>query len=281
MKRNIEQNLNETIELNNIPFKIEGIFIDLDGTLLDKCSKKPSKKNIEAIKSLNIPIIISTGRSFSKKVKNIMELLGVEYVICQNGAVIANNKGQILKNITLNLKQINDSIELIKNNKLGFTINSQFLIYTNRWPWAICRLLDPKHWKKIKKYEPKDNYVNKIVVGVSLRKKKMWAVSDLLKAKLKNVSVNTSGRDKIIEITNEEATKGKAANYIASLLNINIKKCIHIGDSENDNSTYKYVGALIAMNDASTKLLDIVKYVGPNHKNGGVAKLLNGEIKTK
>lgn len=268
------------ITTSNRTFNVEALFVDLDGTLFDKWNKKISKKNIEAVKLIQkeIPFIISTGRSYSNKVKKIMNLLDIKYAICQNGSLIVDNQGNIMKNITLNKEQVTKIVDITKENRLGFTINSEFLIYSNYWLFAPFRFLWRKKWKPIKKYQFKENFVNKIVIAGLIRAKKVWRLSDEIRKKVLGVSVKSSGRDKIIEITDKSATKGKGAELIANILNIDVKNTIHIGDSENDTTTLNKVGALIAVKNSSKKLLNVATHVGPNHKRGGVAKILNGEF---
>ncbi len=268
------------ITTNNRTFNIEAFFIDLDGTLFDKWNKKISKKNIEAIQAIQtkIPFIISTGRSYSNKVKKIMNLLNIEYAICQNGSLIVNNQGTIIKNITLNKDQVTKIVDIVTQNKLGFTINSEFLIYSNYWLFAPFRFLWRKKWKPIKKYHFKENIVNKVVIAGLVRAKKVWKLSEKIQKEVFGVSVKSSGKDKIIEITDKSATKGKGAEFIANILNIDIKNTVHIGDSENDTTTLNKVGALIAVKNSSIKLLNVATHKGPNHKRGGVAKILNGEF---
>ena len=120
--------------------------------------------------------------------------------------------------------------------------------------------------------------VNKIVIAGLIRAKKVWSLSEKIRKEVSGVSVKTSGRDKIIEITDKSATKGKGAQLIANILNINIENTVHIGDSENDTTTLNKVGALIAVKNSSIKLLNVATHIGPNHKRGGVAKILNGEF---
>lgn len=275
------RNLNNfIIETNNRKFRVEAIFIDLDGTLLDKWPKRISKKNLISIKKQQqtTSIIISTGRSYGKKVKKIMQLLDVEYAICQNGAIVVNKNGEILKNITLDKEQVERVIDIVKEEKLGFTINSEFLIYTDHWLWTTFTFLWRKKWKKIKKYSFKENNVNKIVVAGYLKSKKVWNLANKMQQTIKYTSIKTSGQDKIVEITHENATKGEAALFVANLLKIDINNTIHIGDSENDSTTKGKVGALFAMKDGSTKLIDLASHLGPKHKRGGVAKLLDGDF---
>lgn len=268
------------VTTNNRTFNVEAFFIDLDGTLFDKWNKKISKKNIEAIHAIqkDIPFIISTGRSYSNKVKKIMHLLNIKYAICQNGSLIVDDEGNVIKNITLNKEQVTKIVDITRQQKLGFTINSEFLIYSNYWLFAPFRFLWRKKWKPIKKYQYKENVVNKIVIAGLIRAKKVWSLSEKIRKEVSGVSVKTSGRDKIIEITDKSATKGKGAQLIANILNINIENTVHIGDSENDTTTLNKVGALIAVKNSSIKLLNVATHIGPNHKRGGVAKILNGEF---
>ncbi|MGL4357106.1 MAG: HAD hydrolase family protein, partial [Cetobacterium sp.] len=53
---------------------------------------------------------------------------------------------------------------------------------------------------------------------------------------------------------------------------------VHIGDSMNDTSTINYLGALIAMENSSQHLLNVATHIGPNYKNGGLAKVFDGEF---
>lgn len=281
MTRNNREDLDLMIEIDNKTFIPEGIFIDLDGTLFDKITKKPSKKNIEAVRRIQeiIPIIISTGRSYSKKVQQMMKLLNVKYAICQNGALIVDSEGNILQRITLKKEQVDQIIDIVVKNNIGFTINSKFLIYTNHWLWFLFRMIWRNKWKKIDKYIFVENDVNKIVIAGFWRTKKIWNLAKEIENKIKGVSVKTSGGDKIVEVTNELATKGNGDEFVANLLDIDIQKCIHIGDSENDSTTLGKVGSLVAMKDSSTKLLSIATHIGPKHKRGGVSKILLGRFK--
>ncbi len=268
------------VTTNKRTFNVEAFFIDLDGTLFDKWNKKISKKNLEAIQRIqkDIPFVISTGRSYSSKVKKIMKLLNIKYAICQNGSIVVDDQGNILQNITLNKEQVTKIVEITRQNKLGFTINSEFLIYSNYWLWAPLRFLWRKKWKQIKKYKFMENTVNKIVIAGLVRAKKVWALSEKISSEISGASVQTSGRDKIIEITDKSATKGKGAELVSNILGVNIKNTVHIGDSENDSTTLNKVGALIAVKDGSVKLLNIATHIGPGHKRGGVAKILSGDF---
>ena len=269
-----------TISNNDQQFVIKAYFIDLDGTTLDGYRKRISKKNIQAIKAKNefYPVIISTGRAFNNQVKTIIKQLGLSYAICLNGAYVIDNNQQVLANIALENQQVDQVLNIIKKEKIAFTINGIFEVF-NDVKWAFfLRWFVFKKFKKISKFNI-NNYqsIQKITL-VGKTRKKMQKVYQILKQEINDVSIKTSGHDYIIEITNQLATKGQGAQLVSKLLNLNVQETIHIGDSENDATTLDYVGALVAMENSSKKLLAVATHRGPSYRHGGLAKVLSGNF---
>lgn len=283
MGKIIETNIKreKTINFNTLDFDVKAYFIDLDGTTLDKKIRRTiSKKNIDVLKNKNktIPIVISTGRAYSQKVKKVMELINCKYAICQNGAVIGDNQGNILKEITLNKEQMELIINICLSYNVSFTINGRFEIFTNQKNYYLLKPFLWKKIKKIKKFNFNDYKVNKVVLA-GRRKKNINHIYDKIKDLIPDTSIKMSSHDYIIEITHKEATKGNGAVFISNLLQVNPKETVHVGDSQNDTTTIDVVGALIAMKNSSTKLLEVATHVGPSYKNGGVAKIIEGDFK--
>lgn len=269
-----------TISNNDQQFVIKAYFIDLDGTTLDGYRKRISKKNIQAIKAKNefYPVIISTGRAFNNRVKTIIKQLGLSYAICLNGAYVINDNQQVLANIALENQQVDQVLEIIKKQKIAFTINGIFEVFNDiKWAFFLRWFVFNK-FKKIAKFNI-NNYqsIQKITL-VGKTRKKMQKVYQILKQEINDVSIKTSGHDYIIEITNQLATKGQGAQLVSKLLNLNVKETIHIGDSENDATTLDYVGALVAMENSSKKLLAVATHRGPSYRRGGLAKVLSGNF---
>lgn len=281
MRKIIKNHLDQTIsiKLKNDEFDAQAFFIDLDGTTLDRIRKKISKKNIDAIREKNkfYPVIISTGRAFGNKVKKLMKLIDIKYAICQNGAIIVDKNENILLDIKLEKQQIIQITKMVEKHNLVFTINSEFKIYSNKKILFLCRLLFRKKFKKINNLDIDNIHVNKIVLAGKNRKK-IQKIYEIVKDQLNNVSMKMSAHDLIIEITHKNATKGNGAKFVSNLLNIDIKKTVHIGDSQNDTTTLNVVGALIAMKNSSNKLLDVATHIGPSYRHGGLAKVLNGKF---
>ncbi|MGL5590679.1 MAG: Cof-type HAD-IIB family hydrolase [Metamycoplasmataceae bacterium] len=272
---NIKIKINKDL---NEEFEVECFFIDLDGTTLDYKRRYVSDLNAKKIKEINqqTPVIISTGRSFSNKVQDIMKQLDIEYAICQNGAIIVNSKGEILQNIFIQ----SEMIKLIKDIAIKHNVfiipNSKYQVYTNNWYLTPFKWFNKKHYFNLNDFNPNLKCNKLVLAGCS--KKKLYKVFLELKEKFPSLSFQISGNDLVIEVTDSQATKGLAAVFVTKLLNVEPTKSVHIGDSMNDTSTINYLGALIAMENSSQHLLNVATHIGPNYKNGGLAKVFDGEF---
>ncbi len=275
---NIKISINSSSNINHKSFEIECFFIDLDGTALDSKHHSISPTNIAKIKEVNqhIPIVISTGRSFGPKVKSLMKTLDLKYAICQNGAIVANDKNEIIQKIIINPQMIAFIRDIAIKYKIIIIPDSTYMLYTDKWLLKPFVWLNKKHYFNMRDFDISKEY-NKIVLA-GCRRKKLFNIYLELKKLAPSLSIKTSAGDWIIEITDSKATKGLAAVFIANLLNIKPEKSVHIGDSMNDTSTLGYLGALIAMKNSSKHLLSVATHIGPNYKKGGLAKILNGEF---
>ncbi|MGL5617556.1 MAG: HAD-IIB family hydrolase [Metamycoplasmataceae bacterium] len=272
---NIKIKINNNI---NEEFEVQCFFIDLDGTSLDYKRRYISDLNANKIKEINqkTPIIISTGRSFGNKVKDIMKQLDIKYAICQNGAIIVDSKGEVLQDIVIQSEMVILIKEIAIKHNVFIIPNSQYKIYTNNWYLKPLKWFNKKHYFKLKDFNIDLKYNKLVLAGCT--KKKLYNVFLELKEKFPSLSCKISANDLVIEITDSKATKGLAAVFVTKLLNVEASKSVHIGDSMNDTSTINYLGALIAMENSSKHLLNVATHVGPNYKNGGLSKVLDGEF---
>ena len=267
--------------MNKINKNIKLYFLDLDGTLLDfKKSKRNyeiSEENINAIKKIQgegKKIIISTGR-MGPFVEKIMKQLNSEYAVTANGAIVINQKGKHIKDDPLTVRQFLLLLDIIKENKLAMRIDLDLNAYgINSWPAKQMTqrygLIANDH------YDCKMHINHYKVIIWGKTKLKLLKIKDHILKSVPDLSVETSGYGWTLEITHAKSTKGLGNLFVAEKLGISKNQIIHVGDTMNDSTTVKYM-KLIAMKNSSKSLLAIANYIGPNWKNGGVAKVLNGE----
>ncbi|NQZ65624.1 MAG: Cof-type HAD-IIB family hydrolase [Mycoplasmatales bacterium] len=265
--------------MNKIDSKIKAYFIDLDGTLLDvkeKHSHKISKMNLEALeraKKSGKEIVISTGRS-GNQAKKYLEMVDYTYAVTGNGSIILK-KNEIIQSIKISLKDSLLLIDFAKKHGLILKVDDSRTAYGSFGKFQTfltkrIRFHPVKHFN----IEMHKQY-NKIVLW-GLSKVKMKKVLKLLREKLPNLSIVSMGRGYVLEVSDITATKGLGNMFVANKLGLKSEEIIHIGDSMNDSTVVPHM-RLIAMGNASKELKKMADFIGPNYKNGGVAKILNGD----
>ncbi|VEU59703.1 Cof-type HAD-IIB family hydrolase [Mesomycoplasma neurolyticum] len=257
--------------------KIDVLFLDLDGTLLDTGVgqwAKISKNNQEAVCNFSKigKVVISTGRSFTWHVRKIAESVNASFLVCQNGSLIYDKNFHKIKDKKISSSVVDSIFQIAKQFKASIVANSSFFIYGpffwNRF-FSIFSSFKAKKYTDFKPYE-----TNKILLIHKSQKKINKIFSEIKKHFKDEVSVEIVGKNWAIEITRKDCSKGIAAKEIAKILNVDLKNTIHIGDSMNDSSTKNIVGKLIAVKSGSKKLKKIADEIGPKRRNAGIAKII-------
>jgi len=107
----------------------------------------------------------------------------------------------------------------------------------------------------------------------------MQELRKIMKKAIPTISVASAERGRTLEVTNKQANKGLGNKFVREMLNIPKEQTAHIGDTMNDFPAIKHVGKFIAMGDCAEELLKEAEYIGDNHFNHGVAKVLGGDYK--
>ena len=95
-----------------------------------------------------------------------------------------------------------------------------------------------------------------------------------LKIKLPHLTFHKVSYGYSIEITSDKASKGKGNAFVAYLLNIDPKECVHIGDTGNDTNALPEIGSFIAMGNATDEVKSFAMKIAPDFRNAGLAKLI-------
>ncbi len=266
------------------------IFCDLDGTLLDDNKNIP----IENIKCINEAInnnckfVISSGRS-NMSLKYFNEYLGLDksenYTIAYNGAYIyKTNTGEVLAE---HLVEKNNALKAIK---LCRNFNVDIMVYRDELLW-FDKLTD-----RIDMYA-KRNKVNTNIVS----RVEMAADKDVSKVIIiGNNSELKKVENKITEYKiNDEMTtffsatdlyefnplgidKGTGLEELCSLINVDTKNSIAIGDNYNDLSMIKKAGIGVCCSNGESGVKKYADYITEKNNNeGAVAEVIKKFILIK
>ena len=81
-----------------------------------------------------------------------------------------------------------------------------------------------------------------------------------------------------MEITDPNATKGAALNFLKDYWGIKKEEILATGDQDNDYEMLKNAGIKVAMGNASKKLKEIADIICPDVKEDGVCEIIERYI---
>ncbi len=254
-------------------------FIDLDGTFLDLPydEKQVSDFNVLVAQKINEkkPLIISTGRPNSPFVMDLAKKINAPYVIGQNGAVIVDQKNNLLRLRLIEDKIAQELKNFLEERSLYYTINGDEVIYgksvhnfTFDRPWAQ---------KFAKKTYAEANIQRDITrfLTFGLDIESIANLAKEIEIKFPMLRTHTVSKGYSLEITNKESTKGIGNEFICSLLNLKPEETLHLGDSGNDISVKENNFNFYAMANAPENIKKMADAVINSYENSGLGLFLN------
>ena len=280
------------------------IAIDLDGTLLNSYGEitKKNKDAIEYALEKGTEVVLASGRD-PKTMEKISKELGIEkFLIAGNGATVYDIKAET--NIYENFLEIDKALEIIdisKDNSIFFSVYTTEGIITENINYNIKVFNNENSYKPNKKrttieivrdiyqyVEDKKPNILKIIVCDESK-----IIFNNIIEKLKNVrdvevlNVEHMSR-KIIrigteehkieyyytEVTNKDANKWPAIQFLTKKLKIKDEEVICIGDNMNDLEMVKNAGLGVVMKNSALEKLDIADFVTEDNNSDGVGNAI-------
>ena len=275
---------------------------DMDGTILqDHSTIHPDNvKMVRYLQEQNIPFVICSGRDFYQA-SLCLEPANLQCpVIGLNGAVIYQEDGTILKEVTLSHEDTRilvQEIEKYHNNWDMMTSKGFFSLYfKEKFAKKVATFRDnhpeltPEELEveidKLKKlfYAIDVSSVEEVLEDPSIKIYKVLTsnyeaedslieIKSYVEQELPNLVVTSSFKTNI-EVTHKDAQKGIALKYYADTLGISMDEVFAIGDNSNDVSMLKLAGYSVAMGNANQEAMQTAKYQTDDNKHGGVAKAI-------
>ncbi|MEE0024170.1 phosphoglycolate phosphatase [Methanobrevibacter sp.] len=228
--------------------KIEGIAVDIDGTITDDTRKIciSAIESLRAAEEKGIPTIIVTG--------NVVNYAyAAEVLIGCSGGLVAENGGMIFK-------------EGYNNNSVEILVNSEYIEKADLH-------LKEKLGENYNKHASHDNNyrATEIVFYKTIQRK---AIEDALKDYefLDELEIYDSGF--ALHVTDKRVNKGSSLRRLCEKNGISMENVMAIGDSENDEEFLKEAGIKIAVGNADDSLKEKSTYVCKNNFGDGVAEAI-------
>lgn len=263
----------------------KAVVSDLDGTLLglDHMPSKYTKKIIKKVIEKGIKFYIATGRNYNQT-KIIVDKLGIKIpLIISNGAMIYDEDGKLIKEETINKKDI-ETILSIDYKKYGVNIIQNFYCgndwYTRKGgKEQILSTIDfdftdlPKEITYKKILEKKIHKIFYFGEPQELKK-----LEEELLSKMSEDVALIYVLDHCMEIFSKKANKAIAAKFLLEKENIGLDEVVSFGDGENDFELLTEVGQGYMMGNAIERLKNLLPNdfpsVDKNSEDGEAKKLV-------
>jgi Cof subfamily protein (haloacid dehalogenase superfamily) len=230
--------------------------IDLDGTLLNS-EHNISENNLQTIYELQDQghaVILNTGRAYADVIK-IEALRNLEIpIFCVNGSVLFSASKELLFEATISIEIYKELFPILKDLGVGI------LVYTNYGGFPST--LPPLHHKSKEElntlfaefnydqiFEKDDVKIYKLIALTHHDQlEKVEEVKKALEGKF-DISMASSFPNNV-EITSNEAHKGKALLRYQEMLNLNFEEIFAFGDGGNDLAMFEVATTSVAMANA-------------------------------
>lgn len=269
--------------------KIEIIFSDIDGTILQFDKKNPKtevpqsvKQAVLKLQKAKIPLILTTGRSYGEA-SEIAKSIGNDntYIISQQGAEIIDSKGQIVYQDCFKNSDAQRILRKIEFFKKSHNMTFDVVVYADKKPYATKETKLPYDWEKITVIKSFEDLKNAKICNICISEsspQNLKLIQKYLKNKFPNNAIVLSS-DCYCEISSKKATKGDAVKKLADILGIDLKNSATLGDAENDISMLKQVkkdgGLAIAVGNAMDMVKNNANYVTAPVTENGFAKTID------
>lgn len=282
------------------------VAIDLDGTLLNSYGEV-SNENKQAIKNAinnGVEVVLSSGR-IGDSVESIAYDLGAKnYYISGNGSMLYNMKeNKIEYENFIEKEKMLKLIKICDENSIYYSIYTENMVITKSLKYNVA-FYNYENSKKLSNKRTNINIVQNIYEYVeNLEDNKFLKITicddseiifsriidkfkkinniDVLDVAHMSRKIIKDGTEEVpveyyyTEITNKNADKWTAIEYLIKKLNIKKEEVIAIGDNMNDELMIKNAGKGVAMGQSNPKIKEIADVVTQDNNNNGVANILN------
>lgn len=259
--------------------KYKVIFSDIDGTLLDTSHQiaEQTKEKIKEIDKQGIPFVLVSAR-MPKGMRGIRDELEIKRpMVCYSGALVVNERDEILYSVTLNKREVEELCKNIQKRTPTVSIN----LYSND-SWLVQDLEDVwvKQEMEITGVQAKQKSLNEQEVYHGVHKVLcMGSPSDIMELeqqladRFPTIRIYRS-KDTYLEIMSMEASKSGAVRRLEECFGVTKEETIAIGDGHNDIDMLEYAGLGIAMGNACKEVKEAADFVTGTNDSQGLRMIL-------
>lgn len=269
---------------------IRCIALDLDGTALDK-SGRFSCATAAALRyalGRGVEVVVASGRSFVSLPEQVVRFPGLRYAVTSNGAVVGRlPSGECLRRRLMTESAVSAVVAIAAEplarseiacecfvdgvphcsadyfgcpGRYGADARASRYIRATRRPEEDILSYIREHRREMESID--------VVAPDESRRSALWRE---IASRAAGVYL-TSSVGRLIEISDEGGGKHRAVGWLLDRLGIRPEETAAFGDGDNDAPLLAFVGAGVAVGNASPACRRAAAYVTAAHDDDGVAK---------
>ncbi len=248
---------------------------DVDGTLTDETHKLVplNKKAIFKAKELGLYVTLATGRRPESAKPFVEELEIICPIIVYNGAGIYDyEKEKFIHKEVLDRNSAILAVSLLeKYPELTTFIYYDHGSYTKEENFTVLKYKEKDKIELIYKRDLLELVKNESPIKIMIIGERRLLDDFYSEISKYKTYVNfTNSEINYLEILPKDASKGNMLKILTKIFGIKLNEVIAIGDKDNDISMVEIAGLGVAVENASSGLKSVAKYIAPPGKDGGV-----------
>ncbi len=279
---------------NNMLKNIRMIGLDLDDTTLN--SKKQMSQRVQnSIKNAidaEIIVLPITGRPYSALPAEFIDIPGVSYAVCSNGAVVYDLKNNtVMSQSGFSKENAFKIVEICKEHNIVVSVFIENDVYSECGLDydALSRVYDPVLLQYFKKSRLIVKNLREFIENSESIIQKFTllfydpSIRDAIHRMLEETGLCevTSSLKNNLELNAPGVNKGAALLELGKSLGISQPEIMAMGDSSNDLEMIRAVGYGVAMGNACEDLIKIAKHVTSTADQDGVAVVIEKVLESK
>ena len=248
--------------------KIKAVFFDIDGTLLSfRTHQVPAstEEAIEKLKSKDIKVIVSTGRSINSI--DHIRYLDFDGYITFNGGYCLTDNGLILHKSTMDKSDIQRVIDLGRKESLSFSFMSEKEITIHHVTPEIAGMYESLNLPVPPLVDLDRVDIESILqVNIFIDPEKE---REFMKTIMPN-SLASRWTPVFADVNPKGQSKKVGIDVFCDYFGFDLSETMAFGDGGNDIEMIKHVNLGIAMGNANPEVKDIAEYVTKDVDDDGI-----------
>lgn len=255
---------------------MQGIFFDLDGTLLNRKHQlsQATVQTITQLKSRGIKVCLASGRTYHSMLPFYQQLNLDTPLACYNGAKVVFAPNEIQEQ-GLAAHVVQELIKISREEQVHLNLYRDEVWYTER-----VDSIEAQQYAQKTQMTPQGGSLDALAQSTCTKAlfiaspERLAELAPVVKAHLGDYIDLTSAMSHFLEVLRKGVNKAWAISQIAQRLDLDLTRCLAFGDGLNDLEMLQAVAHGVAMDNAHSTLKQHAQAVAEHHDEDGVARYL-------